>query len=307
MRVRALALVAAALATGCGSNGGGEPSPGASGQTLGDILRRDGTDVALTPGTSDYAPGPVRLSFLVVTLGGAPIFRPTARVWVASSLKARPFAEATARLEDVGVPGVSEAAVGDVTRLYVAHFSIPRPGRFWVAVEPVGSQVQAVGQLVVRKRTAAPGVGEQAILSRTPTIRSTRGNLAALTTQTPPDTSLLRYSVAESLAARKPFVVSFATPKFCTSRTCGPVVDVVERVSRRFAATGVRFIHVEIFEGNDPGNGVNRWVKEWRLPTEPFTFLVGRDGRIRARFEGSVSIAELSRAVRRYLTGSPTS
>ena len=38
---------------------------------------------------------------------------------------------------------------------------------------------------------------------------------------------------------------------------------------------------------------------EWRLPTEPWVFLVGRDGVIEQRFEGSVSVAELSAAVRR--------
>ena len=50
-----------------------------------------------------------------------------------------------------------------------------------------------------------------------------------------------------------------------------------------------------------PSAGRNRWVSEWRLPSEPWVFLVGRDGRIRARFEGSVSAAELSAAVQRML------
>ncbi|MBA2475623.1 MAG: hypothetical protein H0V40_06685 [Actinobacteria bacterium] len=119
-----------------------------------------------------------------------------------------------------------------------------------------------------------------------------------MTTSTPPDRELLRHSVADTLAAHKPFVVAFATPKFCASRACGPTVDIVEAVRRSFARSGVRFIHVEIFEGNDPTRGVNRWVREWRLPTEPWVFVVGGDGRIAAKFEGSVSVRELSRAVR---------
>jgi len=92
-------------------------------------------------------------------------------------------------------------------------------------------------------------------------------------------------------------VAVFATPKFCESRTCGPVVDVVDAVRKRFAGKGVRFIHVEIYRGNDPQNGLNRWVREWRLPSEPWTS-VGRDGRIKAKFEGSVSAGELAAAVR---------
>jgi hypothetical protein len=94
--------------------------------------------------------------------------------------------------------------------------------------------------------------------------------------------------------------VVFATPKFCESRTCGPVVDVVDAVRRR--VPGVGFIHVEIYEENNPALGVNRWVQEWKLPTEPWVFLVGRDGRIKAKFEGAVSEQELEAAVRRFLT-----
>ena len=107
--------------------------------------------------------------------------------------------------------------------------------------------------------------------------------------------------MADSIAAHKPFVVVFATPRFCTSRTCGPVVDVVDRARRSFARSGIRFIHVEIYKDNDPAKGDNKWVRQWRLPTEPWTFIVGRDGRIKAKFEGSLSVRELESAVRRFL------
>ena len=131
------------------------------------------------------------------------------------------------------------------------------------------------------RRPQAPAVGDRAVPSRTPTLASAHGDAALVTTASPPDRSLLRYSVAESLAAHAPFVLVFATPKYCQSRTCGPVVDVAQAVQKRFAGTGVRFIHVEIYQDNNPAQGFNRWVKEWRLPSEPFVFLVGRDGRIK--------------------------
>jgi hypothetical protein len=143
-------------------------------------------------------------------------------------------------------------------------------------------------------------VGSKAFPSRTPTIASTGGDFAALTTSNPPDKGLLRYSVADSLAAHAPFVVAFATPAFCTSRTCGPAVDVVDYVRRHLGAKQVRFIHVEIYKDNQPPE-TNRWVREWKLPTEPWIFVVGMDGRIKARFEGAVSASELDAAVRRYL------
>jgi hypothetical protein len=52
-----------------------------------------------------------------------------------------------------------------------------------------------------------------------------------------------------------------------------------------------------VYADNDPAKGVNRWVKEWRLPTEPFTYVVDRKGVIRTKFEGAYSVAELKRAV----------
>src|SRR5438132_9397474 len=153
--------------------------------------------------------------------------------------------------------------------------------------EPVGgTPIQGIANLIVKDKPLAPAVGSKAIASPTPTIASTHGNFAALTTASPPDKALLRYSVAGSLAAHRPFVLVFATPKFCTSRTCGPVVDVVDYVRGQFAKTGIRFIHVEIYRDNNPTLGPNRFVTQWHLPSEPWTFLVGRDGRIKARFEG---------------------
>lgn len=163
--------------------------------------------------------------------------------------------------------------------------------------------MQAEPHIQVTATTDAPKVGTKAVASRTPTIASTHGDFARLTTRVPPDRPLLRDSVADSIAAHKPFVVVFATPKFCTSRTCGPVTDVVLGVARRFARSGIRFIHVEVYRDNDPGKGFNTWFKEWHLTTEPWTFLVGADGRIKARFEGSVSADELAASVSRLLAG----
>ncbi len=168
--------------------------------------------------------------------------------------------------------------------------------------EPVGGRrIQALGNLVVSKESVAPGVGDAAPASETPTLESTGGHVAALTTQDPPDRELLEHSVADSLAAHAPFVLAFATPRYCTSRLCGPVVDVVDDVRRSYVGSGVRFIHVEIYEGNNPDRGFNRWVKEWRLPSEPYIFVVGRDGRIKERFEGTVSARELDAAVAEHL------
>jgi hypothetical protein len=256
--------------------------------------------VALIPGTSDYAPGQIRFSFLVVDNRGRVISTPTARVWIARSREEKPFARTIARLERVGVPGTPIA--DPVKAIYVGHLSVPAPGTYYVLARPIGGvRIGGLRELLVKSHSAAPPVGARAYPSQTPTIASAGGRLARLTTRVPPDRALVRYSVADSLAAHVPFVVTFATPRFCTSRTCGPVVDVVDSVRRRYARSGIRFIHVEIYKDNDPRQGENRWVHEWHLPSEPWTFLVDADGRIEAKFEGSLSVRELTQAVRSHL------
>ena len=255
--------------------------------------------MGITEGASQFVPGDVRYPFLVIRNDGKPVYRRTAMVWVAKSRSEEPFQQVTATLEPVGVPGRSAPAFGGVTRIYVAHLRVPRPGRYWVVAQPKHALIQGLGVLEVSARSSSVAVGARAPRSQTPTLATAPA--ARLTTSRPPDLPLLRDSVARSLAAHKPFVVTFATPKFCTSRTCGPVVDVVEAVRRRFERRGVRFMHVEVFTDNDPARGYNRWMRQWGLSTEPWVFLVGADGRVKAKFEGSVSEAELAAAVRAKL------
>ena len=300
MRAVIVAVLVAVVAAGCGTNSRSRSAAGGAG-TLGSLMKRPGEDVTVVAGDSDFAPGNVRFSFLVINHDARPIERGRARVWIARSQDGHPFENATARLEPIGPPGAGEAAFGGVGQIYVVHLEVPKPGRYWLVAEPNGAKIQALGTLDIKPQTDSIAVGTKAPDSGTPTLASTHGAVSELTTRVPPDRALLRYSIASSLAAHKPFVVTFATPRFCTSRTCGPVVDVVDYVRRRLAGTGVRFIHVEVYTKNRPSLGYNRWMHQWGLQSEPWTFLVGRDGRIEAKFEGSVSAAELEAAIRRLL------
>ena len=292
-----LGLAACFIAAGCGGSSSAKEEPDAS--TLEALWRAPGEDVAITPGSADFGPGRVRLTFLIIDGQGGVVTRPTARIWLARGLKEKPFAQTTARSEEIGVEGSDPA---DATEIFVTNLKLQEPGKYWLVAEPVGGRkIQAVGTVVVKKRTAAPDIGAAVPPSQTPTLAT--ATLAELSTSRVPDRELHRSSVADALADRAPFVVVFATPKYCTSRTCGPVVDVVSTVRRRHVASGIRFIHVEIYEDNDPAKGENRWVREWKLPSEPWAFVVGEDGKVRDRFEGTVSVRELDASVRKHLIG----
>ena len=288
----------------CGGSGSiADDGSAAGAQTLEQLWRAPGDDVAVVPGTSTYEPGRLRVSFLVLDSEGRPVIEPTAQVWVARGLEKRPFLETEAKVERIGVPGGAEA---DSTHIYVAHFDVRQPGTYWLLAEPKGGRNRGAGPWQRRRSQGRSHPRVSAIRLQpptTPTLAADGSNAEELTTRTPPDLTLLRYSVAASVRDRRPFVVVFATPKFCTSRMCGPAVDVVEEVAHRHEHSPIRFIHVEVYEGNDPAKGYNRWMQEWGLTTEPWTFVVGADGRISARFEGPVSVDELDEAVDAVATG----
>ncbi|HSO01327.1 MAG TPA: hypothetical protein VLS46_02270, partial [Gaiellaceae bacterium] len=234
----ALCLVACFIAAGCGGSSSAQEEPEAP--TLEELWRAPGEDVAIVPGSADFGPGTVRLTFLVVDGQGRLVTRPTARIWLARALEAKPFAETTARSEQIGVGAVEP---GEAEEIFVTELELDEPGTYWLLAEPVGGdkKIQAVGNVVVKERTQAPDVGDPALASDTPTLAN--ATLEQLTTANEPDLELYRSSIAEAVAAKEPFVVTFATPKYCTSRTCGPVVDVVSAVRERHP--GLRFIHVE--------------------------------------------------------------
>jgi hypothetical protein len=139
-----------------------------------------------------------------------------------------------------------------------------------------------------------PRAGQKAPLIHTPTPEDAGGDLAAITTRIPPDTQN-RVDYADVLG-EEPIVLLFATPQFCESRVCGPVVDVAEQVKETYGDE-VEFIHMEIFRDNDPSNGVRPQVKAFHLPSEPWLFAIDRGGRIVAEIEGAFGVEELTRVV----------
>ena len=244
-------------------------------------------------GATDLASGRNRISFVVLDAGSRPVNRPAARLWLAHGPTGMPVAETTARLEFVGTPGRKSAELN----IYVGYLDVPSSGTYRLLAEPLGTGTPAIATVHVRPRPAAPSIGDRAVSIENPTLASVT-DAKEITTVRPPDIELLHTSVAEALAARRPFVVTFTSPLFCRKRACGPVVDVVGLVADRWRGQGVEFIHVEVYERNNVRSGYNPWMRAWGLPSDPFTFVVDRTGVIRTKLEGPFSEGELDVAVR---------
>lgn len=147
---------------------------------------------------------------------------------------------------------------------------------------------------VVGEFARIPRPGEKAPPIHTPTVDDVGGDLSEITTRVPPDTQN-EVDFADVLG-KKPVVLLFATPQFCQSRVCGPVVDVAEQVKEEYGEEA-EFIHMEIFKDNDPSKGVRPQVRAYRLPTEPWLFAIDRQGTIRTAIEGAFGVEELTAAV----------
>ena len=183
--------------------------------------------------------------------------------------------------------------------VYSTHLDFPSNGE-WRVAALVKSEGELLGTLlpsaVVGEFNGIPRPGQQAPRIHTPTAEDVGGDLSQVTTRIPPDTQN-RVDYADVLG-KEPIVLLFATPQFCQSRVCGPVVDVAEQVKQEYGDEAA-FIHMEIYNDNDPSKGVRPQLRTFNLPSEPWLFAIDRQGRISSVTEGAFGPELLTREVKK--------
>jgi len=183
--------------------------------------------------------------------------------------------------------------------LYVATVVFDQPGTWTAVLRPDGRAPTLASPFSVTDEPVTPQVGERAPSVDTFTVADTKGDLAAITTDPDPEPGLYEISLADAVASGRPTVVIFATPRFCTTATCGPMLDVVKQARADLADLAVNWVHVEVYDLSDLSNlALVPAVVAWELPSEPWLFVVDAEGVVSHRFEGVVSTAELAGAVR---------
>jgi hypothetical protein len=168
-------------------------------------------------------------------------------------------------------------------------------------VAPDGEAVTAKAAFIVKDESSTPAIG-----SRPPAIVTLTAadveDLSHISSSPEPDPDLYQLSVHEALEQDKPFVVVFATPAFCVSATCGPQVAELAKVKDKYADRA-NFIHVEVFKDphlikdGRPSEGVLPAVRDWGLPTEPWTFVIDADGLVSSKFEQFTSSETIEAAL----------
>jgi hypothetical protein len=191
--------------------------------------------------------------------------------------------------------------------MYVLDVDLPEAGTWGAefATQAPGSAAETV-RLTFDVRDSLPTiqVGQAAPASKTPTAADVGGDLSKLSTDAKPDPAFYQTSVADALAAHKPFMLVFATPKFCTSQQCGPTLDHFKPIAA--ANPTVTFINVEPYQLKfvdgtlqpvlDAKNSLQATdiTNQWGLLSEPWIFAVDRSGIVRGSYEVTITPAELS-------------
>jgi hypothetical protein len=178
--------------------------------------------------------------------------------------------------------------------VYVTDASFNHAGKWGaeVSIEGGGLDETVRASFDVAPTSVTPAVGNPAPKSDTPTGADV-ADLSEISTDRHPDPRFYKLSVADAVTSGRPTVVTFATPKFCTSAVCGPTLNIVKKVSKQFP--GINFVHVEVYKNlDDPANlETVPSVNQWKLRTEPWVFVVDSRGRIAAKYEGIVGTSEL--------------
>jgi len=200
-------------------------------------------------------------------------------------------------------------AIENERGVYVTHVTFPTAGTWqaeFTTAAPGGPNETIPFDLDVRADRSVVGVGEPAPSVDTPTAADVDGELARLSTDADPLAAFYETSVAEAIDAGRPFVLAFATPKFCVTAQCGPTLDRLKPIAA--AHPDVAFINVEPYElsyENDQlqpvlTNGQLTPVDSviaYGLLSEPYVFVVDGDGIVRASFELIFSIDEIEGAL----------
>ena len=247
--------------------------------------------------SSDLAAGPNRVAFALVDRDNRPVPAQTAQV---RALYTPPNADQPVEKQTAVAQFLPWPPEGSNRGVFVTNLTFDQPGAaipenpgLWeleiTAATASGATVHARTALRVTAKPSTPALGAPALRSLTPTAGDTI-DLATITSAPNPDPELYQLSVHQALDAGLPLVILFSTPAFCVSATCGPQLEILANLKERYRGQA-NFIHIEVFanphliQGDRLAAQRVPAVDEWGLPTEPWTFIINKQGRIAAKFE----------------------
>lgn len=322
----AAALAAALAAAGCGDSGGDEGSdtvtapapatvaqasaadfPDPEGKRLSELRQGLQEGLVLAPSVSLLTPGRNRYGFALFDVARKQVSEAPVALYVSRPDGTGVRGPFVARSESLAVgPQFRSRTTTDdpdaAQSVYVADLDFPKAGKYRVSaiasLDGRNVSTTSFGARVDRPDAAGlpPAVGERAPRVSTPTLAKVAGEAERISTRQPPAEELLKTDLND-VYGEKPVALLFATPALCQSRVCGPVVDILAEVRAELGDEQVAFIHNEIYRENRIDRGLRPEPARYRIPTEPWLFVLDDTGRVAERIEGAFSADELKAAI----------
>jgi hypothetical protein len=277
--------------------------PAAGGRTLEQLAKTLSAGPQLALASSVFTVGDNRIAFGVIAKDGVPIYGQTA-IYVAPSPDKPaegPFvAPADVLLTEARYRSKQAATTSDpFYAVYGADVPLSKTGQYAVlsATKANGRLSGATGNVNVLAKSAdpIPAIGSRAPKVHTDTLETAKGDVTKIDTRDPP--SDMHKEDFASVVGSKPVALLFSTPQLCSSRVCGPVTDIALQMQAKYGSR-MTFIHQEVYVDNDAQKGLRPPLREFHLQTEPWLFVVDKQGIITARLEGSIGVREFENAVK---------
>ncbi len=192
--------------------------------------------------------------------------------------------------------------VGEQVGIYTTMVDFPFSGEWGVELKiDTGDKKQTLRpRFRVLAQSVTVPIGLDAPRTRNLTVKDVT-DLAQIDTSASPSPDMHTSTIADAIAAKRPVLILFAAPGYCTSQLCGPEFEIMRKLFPQYKDR-VEFIHVEAYKNpTSPQRDLVDAAKEWGLQSEPWFFVVGKDGKVSMKFEGPTSLAELEDALQDVL------
>jgi hypothetical protein len=278
------------------------PEPG--GKSLEELANTLQAGPSLAMASSVFTVGDNRMAFGVIAKDGVPVYGQTA-IYVApkpSDPAEGPFVAPADVLLTLPRYRSKQAALttDPFYAVYGADVPFAKKGSYSVlsaTKSADGRLIGAPGSVNVLAKSAdpIPQVGQKAPKVHTDTLESAKGDVKKIDTRDPP--SDMHAKDFADVVGKHPVALLFSTPQLCQSRVCGPVTDIALQMESKYGKQ-MTFIHQEVYVDNNPQKGLRPPLQQFHLQTEPWLFVVNKQGIITARLEGSIGVREFENAVK---------
>ena len=335
-RLLALLVLSAVLTGACSAGGGSTPArsaaptagpsagtaqptgfgPGCATVPEPSSLPTAWTKAATTPTiypvivTSQVVCGTSRFLFAFTDAKNNPISQPNRTASVTFFNLGRDPSTATSTVQGEFIYLIAPSGTAPGSGIYISTVTLPEAGEWgaeFTTAGAGGAPETVRVRFQVQPTSSSPIIGSVAPSARTATAADAGGDVKKISTDNPPDPRFYQVSLDQALAAHKPVVLVFATPKFCTSRTCGPMLERVKALAGGYP--DVTFINVEPYQLTFANNQLQPVLDAQRnlqlvaastaygLLSEPWVFVVGANGKVTGTFESVADDAEFKAAI----------